>query len=365
MAGADLVGKSVRRRTAFARIESVTGVPETNFTSEDGILCKTIDVTPLESNTVAREFIRDSFGGFSELIVSRASSVAIEVDLRDAINTPATNVIPEIDTFWRMCGMDRVILDSDNAPKYVASGGNFILAPTPADSDKGVLYRPTSGLRTVTTEPTSLANAPSPGLCTGTIQVYADGKLHQISGAMGTFVINMNVSELPSVTFTFTGDYREPTDTARPSGDAGKRLPVPLVVSNDNTVLTFPPSLNPRMYNFSFDAGNEITRPAVVGAGISTRLVDRRSSGSIEVQSSAVEANNPWRLMGTGQTSVIKILHRNPAAPARTLEIDLPRCAYGAGTYGDQDSVETIVIPLQMIASDSGNDELLLRYIRP
>ena len=363
MAGADLTGKSVRRRTVYAKIETPSGTPATGISSEDAILAKSIDVTPLESNTVAREFIRDSFGGFSEIIVARQSSVTIEVDFRDPLTG---NIIPEIDTLFRMCGMDRYHLTDPTTPRYVTESGAIIL-PTEVDAaDKGVAYRPTSGLREVAAgdTPNGFIDSPSPGFCTGTIRVFADGKVHEISGAMGTFTLNMSVAELPSVTFTFTGNYLKPTDLARPAGNAGNRLPVPLVVSNDNTRLMFPDTLNNKMYNFSYDAGNEITRPAVVGTGISTRLVNRTSTGSIEVQSSAVSQNDPWAIMGTGTTQALTIRHQGSIANPY-IDVALPRCAFGAGTYGDQDSIETLVIPLQMIASDEGNDEIQITYYNP
>ena len=362
MAGAGSNTQSTRRRTIYAKIESTPGTANPPNASSDAILCRSIDVVPLVSETVDRELIRASFGNFAALVVNEQTTVTIEVDFR---NSPAATVVPEIDPLIRACAYDGIFRGASDAIRYESTGSGsdtvYTLPSAEAGSDQAITYKPTSGARVAKgASAPDLANAPSPGFCSCTIDVYADSKRHRMVGCMGTMDFVLDSSGIPTMTFTMTGTYAEPTDENRPSGTAGNRLPVPLIVNNDNTALTFPNTINPRMYNFNFTTGNEVVRAPVVGAATETRITDRRSSGSLEIQSSSVTANNPWPLFGKG-TSVDLAIRHGPATGKR-IDINAPRCTLEPPTYGDRDNIETLVIPIRVVPSTVGNDELTLTY---
>ena len=361
MAGADTT-KRVNRRIVYAKIESTPGTAEA-LAIENAIIAREIDLTPLEASTVERTLIRDFYGSDVALLSDRQVSATITCEMRG--NT-GTRVSPDYDPLLRACAFDGYLFDSSNAVKLemTGTGANTIytIDPDEEDTDTRIAYRPTSGVRvaTGTARPATLPAQPSAGLCSCTIEVYYDGKRHRIVGAMGTLDINMVAGDIPTMTFTMQGNYVVPADADSYGG--GNILPVPLIVNNENTALTLASTFNPKMYNFSFACGNNVSRQLLVGTPNETIITDRAATGSIEVQSTTIAQSNPFAQVGSGASQSIEIRH-GPST-GRRIGLTVPNATIESISYGDNDGIETVVTPLRIIPSNTGNDEIQIDYYK-
>ena len=110
-----------------------------------------------------------------------------------------------------------------------------------------------------------------------TIGHYFDGKLRRLSGAMGSFVINLPTGQTPSITFTFTGKYFE--------NESDVALIAPTYPAQDNlrfaaAGLTWA-SANICTALVTIDAGNEVIMRECANAsdrsGFASALITNRA----------------------------------------------------------------------------------------
>jgi hypothetical protein len=165
-----------------------------------------------------------------------------------------------------------------------------------------------------------------------TIGHYFDGKLRRLSGAMGTFVINLPTGQTPSITYTFTGKYFE--------NETDATLLAPTYPAQDNLrfangSLTWA-SANLCTATLTFDAGNEVIMRECVNAtdrtGFASAIVTNRAPIiTADPESVRVTDANRELQWVNGTTGALTATINGPgnstlviSAPAAQLEINNP-----------------------------------------
>ena len=91
-----------RSRFLAVKIESSYGT-SSNPAGTDAVLCRTIDVTPIESETISRDVIRSYLGNSDQLLANTRGAITAEIEYAGS-GTAAT--ASKIDALLRSCGMN-------------------------------------------------------------------------------------------------------------------------------------------------------------------------------------------------------------------------------------------------------------------
>lgn len=214
-------------------VEVVPGAPTaTNF-----ILASDVTYTP-EFEQVERNFMRPSFSRPLQRTSKLKASLTLTCELMGSGTAiPLTPTAPQVlaaapawGLLLQACGMSTT----------------SVISPAPS---VGQLYTPTT---TASTQRTA------------TIYVHMNGQLHRMTGAMGTFTINMAAGEIGTITFNMNGNYLAPTVVADPTIPAQTIVP-PLVGGQ-----------------FNFNAGTAITdlEASTITVDMGNQVVPRASISS-------------------------------------------------------------------------------------
>ena len=179
-----------RKRLILLESESTYGTDPTPD-GADAILVRDLNITPLQSDVVSRDLVRPYLGASEQLLANTRVECTFSVELA---GSGAAGTAPRYGKALLACGMSETI----------SAGVSATYAPVSA----------------------------SFGSCT--IYYNIDGVLHKVTGARGTFTLNMAVGEIPSIDFTFTGVYNAPTDTAAPAVTYADQA-TPVIAKQGNT----------------------------------------------------------------------------------------------------------------------------------
>jgi hypothetical protein len=300
-----------RRRVILAALESTYGTDATPTGSANAILVKSLNVTPMSANIVGRDLIRPYFGNFSQLVADAHVQLDFEVELA---GSGTAGTAPAYDALLQSCGF--------GAPTIVAA--------------TSVNYKPIS------------ANVKS-----ATIYFYNDGALHKITGAYGDAEVMITARQIPSIKFTFTGIYNAPTATALPT-TVFTAFQTPLVANTTNTPSFSLFGYSALLEKYTFKLGNQVDFRALVGKQY-VALLDRKVSGSVEIQAMTVDVKDYFAPALSGATGDMVITHGTTAGNIVT--IDSPYTNIQNPSYADNNGVQMLNIPFVSLPS-AGNDEL-------
>jgi hypothetical protein len=203
-----------RKRLILAKIESTYATDST----PDGtfaILVRNLEITPLESETVSRDLIRPYLGASDQLLAQTRVSITFEVEMA---GSGAAGTAPAYGPLLKACGLSETIVTSTS-----------------------VTYAPVSS-----------------AFSSASIYMNNDGILHKITGARGTFVLNGEVGQIPTISFTFTGIYNAPTSTAAPTPTYSNQA-TPVIFKEGNTTSFQLFSFAGCLQSISFDLANELS----------------------------------------------------------------------------------------------------------
>jgi hypothetical protein len=179
-----------RKRLILLESEGTYGV-DPDPTGADAVLVRDLNITPLQSDVVSRELIRPYLGASEQLLANTRVECTFSVELA---GSGTAGTAPRYGKAFLACGMSET----------VSAGVSVTYAPVSA----------------------------SFGSCT--IYYNIDGLLHTVTGARGTYTLNLAVGEIPTIDFTFTGVYNAPTDSAAPSVTYANQA-TPVIAKNGNT----------------------------------------------------------------------------------------------------------------------------------
>ena len=210
-----------------------------------------------------------------------------------------------------------------------------------------------TGGNTVTYAPVS---TPSDSV---TLFVNYDGIRHKVTGARGTFSINCEVNNIPRISFSLTGIFNAPTDSALPTVTVSNQAS-PLIFKNGSTsnfaIFGFAAALQ----SWNLDFNNEVIYRELVGGTKEVLITDRRPSGTAVIENPALSAHNFFTDYTGTSTGTNTWLHGTTAGNKVT--VSCPQTDLGQPTYEESDGITMLSLPFMATPTASANNEFSLVY---
>ena len=306
----------LRKRLILVETESVYGTDPTPD-GADAVLVRDLNITPLQSDVVSRDLIRPYLGASEQLLANTRVECTFSVELA---GSGTAGTAPQYGKALQACGLLEV-----------------------ADPGVDVTYTPMSS---------SFGSV--------TIHYNIDGVRHKVTGCRGTFVVNANVGEIPTIDFTFTGIYNTPDDSALPSVTYANQA-TPLVFKEGNTDTFELLSYSGCLQSVTFDIGNTLVYRELIGCTKEVLLTDRSANGTVVMEAVAIGTKDYFTAALTDST-LGNLTFQHGTTAGNIVDFASTRIDIGDVSYSDQDGIAMLNIPYTAIPSTSGNDEFSLVY---
>ncbi len=314
-----------------AGVENAPGAP----TISNYILASNVSYTP-EFDQVTRNYMRPSFSSPLVRNANFKAKVSFEVEIMGSGTAiPGTPTAPQVAAAapaWGKCLEACGMVASD------VTSGNI-----------GRLYTPTT---TASTQKTV------------TLYIHINGQLHKMTGAMGTFTINMKAGEIGTVQFEMSGNYIAPTATADPAMPS--QTVVPPLVGGQFTFtgggVTGNTDLNAQ--TISLSAQNEVVARASIAKtnGIDGFYITGRSPQFTIDPERGTESLLTW----------YTDLYNTPLSTANIIVgtttgnkciVDLTKAQMVGLNPSTRDNMNTVELTYKLVSdTTTGNDEFTIRF---
>lgn len=306
----------LRKRLILIETESVYGtdpIPD----GADAVLVRDLNITPQQSDVVSRNLVRPYLGASEQLLANTRVVCTFSVELAGS-GTAGT------------------------APQY----GKALLA---------------CGLSETVVPATSVTYAPvSSNFGSVTIHYNVDGVRHKVTGCRGTFVINANVGQIPTIDFEFTGIYNAPDDSALPSVTYANQA-TPLVFKNGNTSTFELLSYAGCLQSVTFNIGSTLVYRELIGCTKEVLMVDRSANGTVVLEAVTMATKDYFTAALTDQ-ALGNLTFQHGTTAGNIVDFTSTRIDIGDVSYSDQDGIAMLNIPCTAVPSTAGNDEFSLVY---
>ena len=305
-----------RKRLILLKKEVTYGTDVTPA-GTDALLVRDLSVTPLQSDVVSRDLVRAYLGASEQLLANTRVECQFTVELA---GSGTAGTAPRYGAALQACGLSETIVATTS-----------------------VTYAPVSA-----------------SFSSVTIYYNLDGVLHKITGARGTFTLNCEVGQIPSIQFTMTGIYVAPTDTAAPAVTYSNQA-TPLIFKQGNTSAFQFYAYAGCLQSVSMDIGNTVVYRELVGCTKEVLITQRAVTGTVMIEAVTIATKDYFAAaLNDGATGNLTFLHGTTAGNRVTLTS--ARADLGDPSYGDTDGIAMLNLPYTSIPSASGNDELSLAF---
>ena len=305
-----------RKRLILLETESIYGTDPTPD-GADAILVRDLNITPLQSDVVSRDLVRPYLGASEQLLANTRVECTFSVELA---GSGAAGTAPQYGKALLACGMSQTI----------SAGVSATYAPVSASFSSCTIY------------------------------YNIDGVLHKVTGARGTFTLNMAVGEIPSIDFTFTGVYNAPTDTAAPAVTYANQV-TPVIAKQGNTTGFELLSYSGCLQSVSFDIGNTLVYRDLINCTKQVLLTDRASTGSVTIEAPTIAQKN-YFTAALSDGTLGNLLFQHGQTAGNIFDFASTKVDIGDVSYADQDGIHMLTIPFTCVPSTSGNDEFSFVY---
>jgi hypothetical protein len=210
-----------RKRLIQVKKESTYGTDSTPA-GTDALLVRNLEITPIEADVVSRDLIRPYIGNNPQLLANTRVSITFQVEL---CGSGTAGTAPRYGAILQAAGMSETIVASTS-----------------------VTYAPVSS-----------------AFSSATIYFNNDGIRHILTGCRGSFTLNAEVGQIPTIDFTMIGVYNAPTDTAQPATTYSAQAS-PLIFRQGNTSNFEFFSYAGCLQSVSLDIANETIYRELVGS---------------------------------------------------------------------------------------------------
>jgi hypothetical protein len=317
----------------LAVIEGTYGTDATPTASANAMLVGSLDLTPLAGDVVQRNILRPYFGNMQSILVDSYATATFEIELA---GSGTAGTAPAYDCLMKACGFSSTVVATTS-----------------------VTYTPNT--------PSTLTDANS----SATLYFNKGGTQHIMTGARGTFTLDLTVKKLPTLKFTFTGLLGTVnsgvTQQGVPTATFTQIAPVPV-----NTAYTTP-SINlgsawatPVIESLSLDLGADVKYRAMIGQQ-TVIMADRKSKGSVKIQvptdvTSGTTLTYNWvDLIKKNTAGTLGIVHGTTAGNIITINSATGGWTPQAPKYSATDGVNMFDIPYSFNPV-SGNDEFTIAF---
>lgn len=313
------MAKLARVRSALVKLESTYGTDPTPTGSADSVKLRSLEIQPAESEVLSRDLIRSYLGNSPQLIANTRVVVTLEVEYS---GSGTAGTAPKYDPLLRACGMN---------PTTVA--------------DTSVTYVPRS---------TSFESC--------TIHYDTDGLRHIVTGCRGTYTISLNANQIPIFTFTLTGQYNAPTDTASPSQTFSNQADPEIFNDTNTTGFTLYSETGLALQSAEIDLGNEVIYRELVNSDKAVEITNRAATANFVIEAPTLATHDFFADAVAGTSGNLSIVHGATAGNIITLTSPTTGLSLGNPTYSEDQGIVMLNLPTTMVPSSSGNDEISLAY---
>ena len=380
-----------RKRLILAKTEATYGT-DSSPAGTDAILVKELEITPIEADVVSRDLIRPYLGNSDQLLANTRVSITFQVELAGS-GTAAT--APRFSSLLKACGMaETTTAAAITGTAQAGSAGSITLAAAASATDdiyNGMIITITGGTgsggvgvitdyvgstKVATVQKSTATFTPgasstysiaanvgykpvSASFDSASIYFNNDGVLHVITGARGTFVLNAEVGEIPTIEFTMLGIYNAPTDTAAPATTYTNQA-TPLIFKAGSTTAFSILGYSGCLMSLEFDMANETVYRELVGCDKSVIITNRAVEGTCMIEAPTIAQKDFFTIANEDTTGILTMLHGTTAGNRVTLLA--PKVDIGNPSYEDSDGIQMLSLPFAAIPTSAGNDEVSLTF---
>ena len=312
------MAKLYRKRTVLVKSEATYGT-ESSPVGSDAVQVRNLEVTPVESDVLSRDLIRPYLGASPQLIANTRVQVTFEVEYA---GSGTLGTAPRYGSLLKSCGFSETVVASTS-----------------------VTYAPVS---------TSFSSV--------TIYYSTDGVRHKVTGARGTYSLNLTANQIPVINFTMTGHYVAPTDTADPTPTFTAQATPKIFNDTNTTAFTLFSETDLPLQSCQLDIGNEVVYRELVNSDKEVTIVNRSGSGSLVIEMPTLASHDFFADAVAATTGNLSIVHGTTAGNIITLASAANAISLGAPSYSEDSGVVMLNLPYTLVPSTSGNDEFTLAY---
>ena len=305
-----------RKRSILAKAESSYGSDPTPTGSANYVQVIDLNIEPIVSDEVSRDLIRPYMGNYEVIPANTRVNVTFDVEMA---GSGSAGTAPKYGAILKACGLSETVVSSTSVT----------YAPVTTPSDSVTLF------------------------------VNYDGIRHKVTGARGTFSLNCEVNNIPRISFSLTGIFNAPTDTALPTVTVSNQAS-PLIFKNGSTsnfaIFGFAAALQ----SWNLDFNNEVIYRELVGGTKEVLITDRRPSGTAVIENPALSAHNFFTDYTGTSTGTNTWLHGTTAGNKVT--VSCPQTDLGQPTYEESDGITMLSLPFMATPTASANNEFSLVY---
>lgn len=304
-----------RKRLILAKTETTYGT-SSSPAGTDAVLVRNLEITPLESDVVARDLIRPYYGNSNQLLANSRVRVSCEVELA---GSGTAGTAPRFDALLKACGMASTIVASTSVT-YAPVSSSF--------SSCSIIYN-------------------------------IDGVQHLLTGCRGTVSMNCQLGQIPVLQFEMTGIYNAPTDTAAPAVTYSNQAS-PLIFKEGNTSAFQFFSYSGCLSSVNLNLANSIVYRELIGCTKEVLITDRQPAGEVVIEAPTIATKDYFTLALGTSTGNLTFLHGTTAGNRVTFtasQVDVTQ-----PTYADQDGIHMLNLPYVALPTTAGNDEFSLAF---
>jgi hypothetical protein len=301
-----------KKKAVLLKPETVYGTDSGPTGVANALLVSDLEITPMEGQSISRNLERPHLGAEPELQTGTYVTARFKIEIAGS-GTAGTE--PAYGPVLRACRLEQRITE-----------------------DVRVDYLPHSA---------------DPESCT--IYVNVDGTLHKLLGARGSVSGELGPLGIPRFAFAMTGLFVPVAAGALPSiVTTGFKDPLPLSKTNTPTITLH--GFACAMTKFTFDLKNTVKYRAVSSQEY-IAVPDRAPDGSITIEAPPIGTKDFFAIVAAGTLGALHIVHG--IDDGHIVELSAPAVQIGRASYGNEDNVVTLTLPLKFIPV-AGNDELVL-----
>lgn len=374
------------KKVLFFKNEAVEGVAETMDPAVDGVLVlEGGNVTP-SGAPVGSKRLSETLSKSRDTIGQLALGIVAPCEFRGGgIDGSAVNA-PDFDRMLQACAMvrsDVEFLAVDEvtgtfAPGEVITGGtSSATGLLIANVGGGLLYEPLTGTfesgETVTGGDSSASvdttaapitgyqykpTSASASMKSATGVMYLDGHKWTMTGARGTFTIDLPAAEKPTIEFTMNGRWNPPEQVSNPTPTLLDTA-APLVQGMGLKVGSHAPL---GVTSISIDMANVVSKAMDVNASDGIRcfqVLDREPTGSFDPEAESLSVDNPFADWTGSVLAEMSFLLGSVAG--NRIYVSMPKIQKDTPGYGDLEGKVTYDQSFKL-KKDAGDDELRLVF---
>jgi hypothetical protein len=304
-----------RKRLLLAKTEVTYGTDPTPTGAANAILVRNLEITPLQADLVSRDLVRPYLGNYETLLAQTRVEVTFEVELA---GSGTAGTAPAYGPVLKACGLSETVVATTS-----------------------VTYAPVSS---------SFSSA--------TLYFHNDGIRHKVTGCRGTFEVNMQVGQIPTIAFTMTGIYNAPSDVALPSPTYSQ--PTPLVFKNGNSSNFSLFSYSGCLQSLQMQIANDVIYRELVGCTKQVLITDRKPAATAVIEAPDIATKDYFTAALGTATGNLTVQHGSTAG--NIITFTAAQADITQPSYSDLNGIQMLNLPLMLVPTSAGNDELSLVY---